>query len=183
MTFSIFLGLAHLALDLALIWALFGRAGKRGAAATLNDGRVKFAPDWIGLWAYPLTIVYLVLLAMRGLLQSHERPWDFIAPAVLGLFALLLLFFFPGEVIISSDGLEEVYWFRKNKRIRWKDIAEIETDKKNTRFSIVSVTGVDGTSIVHSWLLADQPRLLIEIQRHCGEDLPPDFHSAPVEGS
>lgn len=181
MIWKTIIGLSRLTFDLALIWMLFGRSGKRGAARVLNDGRIEFAPDWLGLWAYPLTIFYLVWLAVRALVHSHGTPWDILTPAVFGFSGLFLLFSCPGTVVVAAEGLEEVYWLRKHKRIRWEGIAEIETDKKRTLFTRVAITGVDGTRIVHSWLLADQPRLLLEIQKHCGDNLPPDFPRRPVE--
>ena len=50
MIWKVVLGLARLIFDLALAWMLFGRPGKRGHAKVLNDGRIEFAPDWIGLY-------------------------------------------------------------------------------------------------------------------------------------
>lgn len=181
MIWNIVVGLARLAIDLALVWMLFGRPGKRGSAKTLSDGRTEFAPDWIGLWAYPLTFAYVVGMAARHLVQAHGGIGDYISKAVSGVIALYVLLSFPGTVVTANDGLETVYWFRMNKRIRWEDVAKIEADKKNTLFSIIAITGIDGTRIVHSWLLADQLRLLLEIQKHCGEDLPPNFPRAPVD--
>ncbi len=183
MTWKIVLGLARLAFDLALVWMLFGRAGKRGPAKVLGDGRVEFAPDRIGFWAYPLTIAYSVWLTARALPQNHGNLTAFLNLGLFAAIALSLLFSFPGTVVASENGLEKVYWLRKNKRIRWKDIEEIEAEKSGTSFTSVSVKGVDGTKMIHSWMLADQPRLLLEIQKHCGEDLPPDFPREPVEPS
>jgi hypothetical protein len=179
MTWKILIGLAHLSFDLALIWMLFGRHGKRGSANVRSDGRIEFAPDWIGLWAYPLTIAYSVWLAARALLHSHAKLSDFLTPAIFGAIALSLLISFPGTIVVADGGLESVYWLRRNKRIQWEDIAEIETDKNSTSFTMVmiTITGADGTRIVHSWLLADRPRFLSEIRKHCGEALPPDFPS------
>jgi hypothetical protein len=182
MIWKILLGLARLFFDILLIWMLFGRAGKRGSARVLSDGRVAFAPDRIGLGAWPLTIVYLVWLAARDLILSHGKPWDFLAPIVLASCALSFLFLFPGTVVVNAEGLEQIYWFRRRKHIRWEEIDEIETDKQSTLFRMITITGVDGTRIVHSWLLADRPRLLLEIKQHCGEDLPPDFPREPIAG-
>src|ERR1035438_2395056 len=102
MTWKIVLGLAHLIFDLALIWMLFGRAGKRGSAKVLGGGRIEFAADWLGLWAYPLTIAYSVWLAVRAIVQSHGKLPDFLSPAVFGLIALSLLFSFPGTIVVTA---------------------------------------------------------------------------------
>jgi hypothetical protein len=181
MIWKVVLGLARLAFDLALIWMLFGRAGKRGSAKVRSGGRVEFAPDWIGLGAYPLTIAYLIWLAGRGLIHGHGTLSDVIVPCAFGLIALSLLFSFPGAVVATGDGLEAVYWFRKNKHIRWDDIAAIEADKKRFMSSTITIIGADGTKIDHSSLLADRPRLLQEIRKHCAENLPPDFPREPAD--
>jgi Bacterial PH domain len=76
------------------------------------------------------------------------------------------------SVWIASDGLQQVSWLWKNKRIRWEDIVEINTGGKSRT---VTITGSDGTKIVHSRVLPDRPRLLIELRHHCGENLPSDF--------
>jgi hypothetical protein len=47
---------------------------------------------------------------------------------------------------------------------------------------MVTVTGKDGTKIIHSPMLADRPRFLLELKRHCGEELPPDFPREPIDG-
>src|SRR5271157_1682806 len=182
MIWKLLLGLTHLIFDIALIWMFFGRAGKRGSARVLSDGRVKFSPDRLGLWAWPLAIAYLVSLTVRDLIQNHGNPWDFLAPTLFGSTALMLLFSFPGTVVVSADGLEAVYWFRRHKHIRWKEIEEIETEKQSTSFRMVTITGVDGTKIVHSFQLADRSRFLLELKQHCGENLPPDFPREPIDG-
>jgi len=181
MTWKIVVGLARLAIDLLLVWMLFGRPGKRGLAKVLNDGRIEFAPDRIGLYGYLLAFVYVIGMAGRALAQRHSGFGDYISPAVSGMIALYILISIPGTVVAAEDGLEAVFWFRKNKRIRWHDIEEIETERESKLFSIVAITGVDGTRIVHSWLLADLPRLMLEIQRHCGEDLPAEFPRQSLE--
>jgi hypothetical protein len=175
MTWKILLGVARLMFDIALIWMLFGRGGKRGPARVLGDGQVEFAPDRLGLWAWPFTAAYLALWIGRDLIQRHTKPSDFLNPAILGLTVLMLLFSFPGTIVATAEGLEKVYWLRKNKHIRWKDIVEIETDTINTRASTVTITSASGTKIVHSWLLADRRLFILEIEKHCGEELPPDF--------
>jgi hypothetical protein len=180
MTWKLLPGLARLVFDLALVWMLFGRAGKRGPAKLLSGGRIEFAPDRIGLWAYPLTIAYSVWLAVRALMQSHGNLSVFLSPAVFELIALSLLFSFPGTIIVTTEGLEQVYWLRKHKLIRWRDVEEIEINGKNSMFATIRVAGTDGTMIAHSYQLADQPRLLLEIQKHCGENLPPDFPREPL---
>jgi hypothetical protein len=77
-------------------------------------------------------------MGARTLAQWHGRLVDFISPAVSGMIALYILIPIPGTVVSSDDGLEAVFWFRKNKRIRWHDIEQIETDRESKLFSIVA---------------------------------------------
>ena len=181
MTGRIIFGLAHLAFDLVLIWMLFGRLGKRGLAKERSNGRVEFAPDRIALWACLPIAAGLAFLALKDLTERHRTALDFLNPAMFGLIALLLFFSFPGTIFVTTEGLEAVYWLRKNMRIRWKDIETIDADTKKSWASTVAITSIDGTRIVHSSLLADRRRFMLEIQRHCGEELPPEFLREPIE--
>ncbi len=144
------LEIARLIFDIALIWMFFGRLGKRGSARDHGDGRVEFAPDWLGLWAYPVTFVYLTWLTSRALRHEYHHLFDRLNPLLFASVALMLLFSFPGTVIAGAEGLEKVYWFRKNRRIPWQEIEEIEADKNNSLFAFVTVKGSAGTEIVHS---------------------------------
>jgi hypothetical protein len=85
-------------------------------------------------------------------------------------------------VLVSDYGLEAVVWLWRNKRIRWDEIVEINTERKG---SAVTVIGVDKTKIVHSSGLPDRPRFLLEIKRHCGGNLPADFPNgdANIDGA
>jgi hypothetical protein len=82
------------------------------------------------------------------------------------------IFILPGTVFLTDDGLEEVFWLWRNKRIRWSEIVEINTERKG---SAVMVIGGHQTKIIHSDRLPDRARFLAEIKRHCGENLPADF--------
>jgi hypothetical protein len=62
----------------------------------------------------------------------------------------------------------------------WKNIVEINTGEKSRT---VAITSSDGTEIVHSDLLVDRPRMLLELKQHCGENLPPDFPREPLAQS
>jgi hypothetical protein len=155
---------------------LFSRPNNRSVATILSDGRVEFSPNRLAYWAWPLTIVLLAWTAAKDLMQSQGRPFELVMGGGVGWLALMLLFSFPGSVVITVDGLEEVYWFRTRKRIQWKDVVEINTGEKSRT---VTITGADGTRIVHSAQLPDRPRLLTELKNRCGENLPPDFPREP----
>jgi len=179
---KILLGVGRFAFDLALVWMLFGRSSNRGTARVLGDGRILFEPDLIGLWAYQTSSFYLLALAGLELIRDHAGPRDFLQPGSSLMIVLLLAYSFPGWVAVTGGGLEELYWFRRNKRIRWEDIAAVEVDNWNRFFHLVGIIGANGVKITHSSLLADESRFLAEIERHCGDDLPPEFPRAPVAG-
>lgn len=97
---------------------------------------------------------------------------DSVFAAYLGMLAIQFSLSIPGSIVIAQDGLKQLYWFRNTKRIRWAEIVEINTGQKSRT---VTITGINGSKIVHSTHLADRPRLLLELKNHCGDNLPPDF--------
>jgi hypothetical protein len=176
MTWKVLLGIGRLLCGVVLAWMLFSRPNDRSVATILSDGRIEFSPSRLAYWAWPPTIVLLARAATKDLMQSQGRLIGLVAGGGVGLLAVMLLFSFPGSVVITVDGLEEVYWFRRRKRIQWKDIVEINTGEKSRT---VTFRGADGTRIVHSAQLPDRPRLLLELKNRCGENLPPDFPREP----
>jgi hypothetical protein len=176
MAWSAFLGIVWMLCGAALAWMAFSRASNRRSATILSDGRIEFSPNRLTYWALPLTVALQTWTATKYLMQSHGRPFWFVVGGGIGLVALGLLVSFPGAIVITSDSLEQVYWFRRRKRIQWKDIVEINTGEKSRT---VTITGADGTQIVHSPQLPDQLRLFLEIKNRCGENLPSDFPREP----
>ena len=172
-------GTAVLLLWIIFAWMVLGRTGKRGSARVLSDDRVEFAQDRIAFWGWLLMFMYTAWVAAKTLMKDPVNPWNFITAACLGFMALSFLFSIPGAVVTTDDGLEQIYWFWRNKRIRWKDIVEINAGEKS---QTVEVTSADGTKIVHSRFLADRKRFLLELKEHCGEELPPDFPREPIKG-
>jgi hypothetical protein len=118
-------------------------------------------------------------MAIDYLRHGLGNPWEALIGASFGLGALAFLIELPATIVAGSDGLEQVYWFRRNKRIGWGEIVEINTGEKSR---VVTITGADGTKIIHSRQLTDRPRLLLELKRHCGDNLPPDFPCEPIGG-
>lgn len=168
----------HLLFWGALAWVVFGPFGNRRPARVLSGSSVEFAPDWIALWGWLYLAFHTAWLAVRNVMKSHGEPWDFVIPVMLGSCAVMFLFAIPGKVVVSENGIDEVNWLRKSKRILWKEIVEIESGQKDR---MVTITGADGTRIVHSRFLADRPRLLLELKHHCGDELPPDFPREPLD--
>ena len=172
------LGLALIvgAVPAFLIWNLYYRKSNRSSAKELSDGRVEFPPSQWTLMIWPLLVVYSAYRVIMRLEHRHASQADLISIAILGFAFLEHLISFPGTVAVTRDGLEQIYWFRKTKYVRWSEIVEINTGDKIAR---IEITGTDGTKIIHSKNLADRARLMLEIKQHCGDNLPPEF---PIEG-
>lgn len=158
-------------------FAIFIGARNRRPAKDLGDGRVEFALSQVVLGALVLVIVFLVYQSIEFFIHSQGSLLKVATAVSPALLALLFLFGLPGTLVISSDGLQQVRWLWRNKRIQWKDIVEINTEKKNPTVTII---GGDGTKIAHSRQFPDRLRFLLELKEHCGENLPPDFPREPI---
>jgi hypothetical protein len=192
MIWKIILWIPHLLFWVAFAWIIFGivgigRVGNRRPARVLDEGRIIFAPHWLTIWAWLLFIGCMAwsvpILSKQSqnspLMQRWNIPWNFVFLVCLGLSAVGIFYDLPASIVVSEDGLEQLYWFRRRKHIHWKDIVEIESGQKDR---MVTITGADGPKIIHTGFLADRPRLLLEIKQHCGENLPPDFPREPIDG-
>jgi hypothetical protein len=158
---------------IALALVLFSSIVSNRRIATVHaNGKVDFATRWFGIWAWLYVVIRMCFIASSYLRHGMGQPLTFATGALLGFASVGSVFMLPGTVIVSNYGLEEVIWLWRNKRIRWEEIVEINTERKG---STVTVIGADKTKIIHSSQLSDRPRFLLEIKRHCGENLPADF--------
>ncbi len=162
-----------------ILWLLgiLEKVPQRSRAKDLADGAIRFGKGMFDLWTGGVIGVWAVLIAAEYLRRGFGDRWHFWTGVLFGLAAFVMTCDIPGDLVVSHEGIEQVYWFWKNKRIGWKEIVEINTGKKN-RF--VEITGADGTRIRYSGPLADLPRLFLELKLHCGENLPPEFPSEPM---
>jgi hypothetical protein len=117
-------------------------------------------------------VIPLASTALTALKRGVNTPLDLVNSAVIVFLALSHLSMFPGTIVASREGLEQVYWLWRNRHIRWGEIEEMELDKKASRLTI---KGGEGTRIIYSPRLAGFPRLLREIRQYCADSLPPDF--------
>jgi len=171
------LALVFIALPALAILLLFGRVGNREPARVLFDGaRVEFPTCRVAFWSWLLVIAFLVQAFVRRLIRGHWGPWDLLADAVFAGGALSFLSMLPATIVVTEEGLEQVFWLRRNRRIRWENIEEVDTGNKGRT---VSIKAIDGTKIHHTGQQVDRPRLLLELKEHCGDDLPPDFPREP----
>jgi hypothetical protein len=156
-------------------WFLFRSPGNRNKAVMLPDGGVEFSA---GRWSLLIATILALyaLISMTRHLVRHHATWSEFASNGIGLAAAFLLIYeLPGTIVVNDIGIEQRFWIRPNRLIRWNEIEEINT---GDRIRIVTVTSSDGTEIVFSKGHADRPRLLREIKQHCGQNFPADF---PVE--
>ena len=158
------------------VFGMFGKIRTDRPAKVLGDGRIEFGPGWIWICFFGMLTTWLPIAATGYVLHHSERFFASI-PIFIGLVMMAFVFDFPGTIIVSSEGLDQLYWLRPNKRLRWGQIAEIRTSKQN---GPVMITGANGVKIVHSPYLVDRARLLNEVKKHCAAELPADF---PREGS
>jgi len=163
----------------ALLLELLGLLDKgrdKGTAKVLADGRIKLVKTRHDLAMVVLPGVWGVFIAADYLRRGFRDPWHMIIGACFAVGVLVLAFELPETLIVSGSGLEQAFWFRRNKRIRWEEIEEINTGTKSL---FVKITGSDGTRISYSGSSVDLARLFHELKEHCGENLPPDFPSEP----
>lgn len=162
-------------LPLLALWVLFRSPGNQRRAKE-NAERIEFSPSWIVLAAWIVVFAYLANGAIASFRHNQDKILDFVLAACPVVLALMFIASFPGTVVVTSDGVHQVYWFWRSKHIRWEEIVEINTGEK---IKNVTITAAKGTKIVHSSALPDRPRLLLELKKHCGENLPPDFPREP----
>lgn len=160
-------------LSLVLLGWLYTKGYEnRGHADVLSDGRVEFPPNRLAFATWIIASAIPAWGVIEALVHRSGKPLDlWISIVIIGL-ALMELGTLPGTIVVTRERIEQIYWLRKARRIRWSDVTEINTGNK---IQIVTITGSDGTEIVHSERLPDRPRLLEEIRRYCGSELPPDF--------
>jgi hypothetical protein len=169
--------LSVFALTGVIIYSVWGGADKDRKAEVLRDGRVAFTPNRRSFWAWPLLVIYSTYATLSQVMHAQRSPLSLTSAALGGVLTITIAISFPAKIIVTSEGLEQVCWLWKNKRIRWDEIVEINTGEKS---HLVTITGADGTKIVHGHQLPDRSRLLFELRHHCGENLPSDFPREPM---
>ncbi|HEX6497111.1 MAG TPA: hypothetical protein VF018_16590 [Acidobacteriaceae bacterium] len=75
-----------------------------------------------------LYVIYATIIEFKA---SQGRPLDLTVATALGMLALVVAFSLPDTIIVSADGLQQISWLSKIKRIRWTEIAQINTWEKS----------------------------------------------------
>jgi hypothetical protein len=156
-----------IALAIVLVSAFHNRR-----PAKVRSASVEFAPRSIELWAWMYVVVRMCFISAAYLRHGLGEPLTSVTGALLVLSSVGSTFQLPGTILATDSGLVQVFWFWRNKKIRWSEIVEINAEKRS---GAVTVLSADQTKIVHSGRLPDRPRFLAEIRTHCAENLPADF--------
>lgn len=170
----------HFLFWVALALFIASMVSNRRSAMVHTSGTVEFAPRWSGVWALMYVAIRMCFITWSYLRHGPTEPLTFVKGVLLGVATAGLVLVLPGTVLLTDSGLEEVIWLWRNKRIPWEEIVEIHTERKG---STVTIIGADKTKIIHSSRLPDRPRFLLEIKRHCGGNLPPDFPNGDANNS
>lgn len=150
----------------------------RGSARLRPDGKVHFLLRWWFACSWVFIMVRFGFIGSSYLRDGLSEPLKFatgvlICIGVAGSFAMI-----PGTIVTTNESLEQVRWFWRTKRIRWTEIEEIVTERRG---SAITVRASDHRKIIYTNVYPDRQRFLLEIKRHCGNNLPPHFPDEPNE--
>ena len=158
--------IANFIASVLLIWMHWRKGAKTRKAIETGDGNVKFTRDPLAYVIFPAAVLLPAWAAFNDY-QRHSSGKFGVCCLDHVLFAATAeLFRLPGTVIVVHDGIEQHFWLRGEKRIRWGEITEI---KDGVFGGSLTITGTDGTKIVYSDQLADRPRFLAEIEEYAAE--------------
>jgi hypothetical protein len=158
---------------IALALVLIGVFKRNLRSATLcSNGKVQFAPRWWFVCAWAFILVRFGFTGTNYLRSGLKEPLQFVTGALIWVAVIGAVLSIPGILVVTNEALEEVNWVWRNKRIRWSEIQEIQTEKRG---SAVTVVGSGRSKIVYTNIYPDRPRFLLEIKRHCSDNLPPNF--------
>lgn len=164
---------AYILFWIALALVLTGlRKRNRGSARLCSDGKIQFAPRWWFVCSWAFILLQFCFVRFNYLRSGLKEPWQFATGVLIWIAVIGALGSMPGTLEVTNEALEEINWVWRNKKIRWTEIQEIDTEKRG---SSVTVIGSDRRRIVYTNIYPDRPRFLLEIKRHCGDNLPSNF--------
>lgn len=141
------------------------------AANEIPGGKIVFLPNRRSYWGIFIIIALLIYPILVELIRGIKGAADISLIFLCLGFVVFLLTTYPGSIVATNDGLEQIYWFGGKKRIAWSDVSGFEIDKKKKR---VIVKARNGAKIVHTRQLPDKNRIIGEIELHCPGRLPAD---------
>lgn len=149
----------------------------RGSAKLLPNGEIHFVPPWWFICSWAFIMVRFAVIGSGYLRAGLNEPLQFATGVSICIAVVASFTAIPGPIKATNESLEEVRWFWWNKKIRWAEIEEIDTEKRS---STIAVIGCGHRKIVHGNPYPDRPRFLLAIRQHCANDLPPEFPGEPV---
>ena len=173
------LSAANLISAFLLAWMHLRGSNRTRSAKDIGDGRVEFSPDLLTYFAWPLIVLLPVWPAIIELRRGSGEWWQFMTPVVLLFLAASEMFSFPGTIFVSHDAIEQHFWLRSEKRIRWGEVTGI---KEHGLSGAVTITASDNTKINFYSRLPDRTRFMAEIERYCQGNLPPEFLNRSAAG-
>jgi len=174
------LPIANFVTAMLALWMQIRKNGSERNAKDRGDGRLEFSPDALALLIWPLIVVLPAWVAFNDFKQhASGEPWSELLLAVTLFAAAAALFSLSGTIVVTHDGVEQHFWLRSEKRIRWGEITEIKRSKASGALTIYAS---DGTKISFTDLLADRPRFLAEVEMHAHDKLPPDLPDGSILG-
>ena len=121
-------------------------------------------------WAF--IVVRFGFIGSDYLRSGLKEPLQLATGALICIAAVGSVALIPRSLLTKNETLEEAIWFWRRKKIRWSEIQEINTEKES---STITVIGSGDRKIAYTNVYPDRPRFLLEIKRHCGDNLPPEF--------
>jgi hypothetical protein len=159
--------------SIAVVWVLsriiVSPADESRKAQYIGNGQLEFAPNKRNYVAVVLFVAYLLYMSVSLIFTSLSTVAGQIGAAFWLAIALILVASFPASILLTGEGLQQVYWLRKKRIIVWKDVSEIAIDEKRNR---VTIKGNGGAKIVYTRQLPDKTRLMAELEKYCGDKMP-----------
>jgi hypothetical protein len=171
---------ANLISAFLLAWMHLRGSNRARSAKDVGDGRVEFSPDLLTSFAWPIIVLLPVWPAINEVRRGSGEWWQLMTPMFLLFLATSEMFTFPGTIVVSHDAIEQHFWLRGEKRIRWGEITEIREPGIS---GTLTITASDNTKIIFTNRLPDRTRFLAEIERYCHGNLPPEFLNRSTAGS
>ena len=167
-----------------LIWFLsrqiVSRADEGRQAREAEGGRVEFAPNPRSYKSVYAFVALLIYVALSQFVTGHGQ----IASVIIGMvsigLALLVLAAYPGSIVLSAAGLEQIYWLWWNKHIAWSEVSGVKADQKK---GTLTVLAKGRTRIVYGSQLPDRTRFETELERRCPGMIPAASSIAPASAS
>jgi hypothetical protein len=144
-------------------------AQKGRTAREREDGAIEFYVNRQNFWGVYVVLTLTSYPVLVFVISGFQATFGLWLVSLCSGCVLLLLMSFPGTIVVNEKGLEQTYFVGPPKRIQWKQVAWIGTDKKKKR---VTVKGLHGDKVVHTRQLPDRARFLAELQTHCPTKMP-----------